>query len=217
MAQTYIWTTKYEHLHKKQDSHRAYIFKKRNNSPYWEIYAPNVNLINKPFNRHGWNRTKNINNSQTARLFQNYNDMGFDPRHIYIMAKNILKIRMAQQKNGKERLRLRHEPVLRTWQKIRNIARSKFTNNIVKKPYNRLNFPFNSNIISRLKTNYIPNYGKSGQPLPHYGRGFQFYNSSNVKHNNFEPPRRPTPPRRRTPRRAQPSPHSVGTSGPRRR
>lgn len=223
MTQAYIWTTKYDQA---LNPHRAYLFSKPNLHPQWRYYFPNINFINDPFRAFGWvpankkPRNVKLTNFQKGALSKYYNLKGYDPKNMYTMANNIHKIRVSQQSGGREKLKTRHEPYINIWKIIKNNARSKFSNNIVKKPYNKRNFPLlaNNSAIRYFKAK-IPNYSQPPNP----GRGLQFYNSSNTKHNNFEPPRQPTPPRqrtpsrRRTPRRAQTLPHSVGTSGPRRR
>ena len=189
-AQAYIWTTKYEHNPEKSNPHRAYVFLK-SSGPGFKLYYPNINFINQPFERFRWvkpkERPKNVflTNNMKNTLSRYYNNLRFKPENMYIMANNIIKVRQHHQTHGRQNLEASHQPYINLWTTIRNIAKSKVHTNIVKKPYNKRNFPITLNALVKMKTN-IPNYGRNNTKKPHLGRGFQFYNSSNTKHNNFK-------------------------------
>lgn len=183
----YLWTNKQTTgPYTKNRSHsRAYIFYKNSNGTL-KAYVPNINLVNHPLGKYKARRNGNrppvlSNENRKSHLHRAYTRLRLNPYHVYIMARNILAARRANQaaanrtrslrgQNNAERQRAwnTHQYQINLWKNIKNLAK-----NMIGKTEAQINRTINNNIkranlairpqrsqINALK-NLIPKYAPS--------------------------------------------------------
>lgn len=165
---TYIWTLKFPHGEKKKqssaanDPHKVYFFKRRSNGNV-KIYNPNRNLVNK--HQTALNKLKNGTFTQA-----NYNAIkasvrnnNVRPLHMYIMVKNIIRVRRAAQNAARRRFQSianptnkqiqshqtsirNHNRRIQQWNTLMNISK-----NLIKNVNGSNNAP--NNLVTRYSKN----------------------------------------------------------------
>jgi hypothetical protein len=166
---TYIWALKFPHGDKKHspmnNPHKVYFFKRRSNGNL-KIYNPNKNLVNK--HQTALNKLKNgtFTRANYNSIKSSVRNNNVRPLHMYIMVKNILRVRHAAQNAARRRFQaianpsnkqiqshqasvINHNKRIKQWNKFMNISK-----NLIKNVNNSNNTP--NNLVTRYRKNLQP-------------------------------------------------------------